>query len=301
MSRRNESKLRHASALVVASLAFTSGLAGCGSSAEPTRASGPPVVPVASTTPTAPPRALRDAPLTPTSPSNVLLDPNFMQTSGSPSWGEWIAVDGASNPVAFGSTALGANPLGVASPVATFPAKPVGATGGKAIDFVAPFPGGPGAATASLWVSKNDAAGQPTTIDPASTSLTITVLGLSGFQKSKGVDLVRDEAATTVIAGRTWYYYRADVAEGLELAGFFDIAVDKSPGNYLLTGPEVLPKTLATLPQPMARAFATPTPSRALRPNEVAAIAAYRRLAPPKRVVPRRTREWTREELRRPE
>jgi hypothetical protein len=273
--------MSRSNALVLAPIALLSSLVlGCGSSAEPTRASGPAVVPVTSATPVAPPRALRDAPLTATSPSNVLLDPTFLPSSGGgPTWGHWLAVDHSGNLATFATSTLGANPLGVASPVVSFPAKPVGTTGGKALDFLAPFPGGTGASTASLWVSRNDAAGLPTTLDAASKSISISVLGLAGVDTNEGVDLVRDESATTVIAGRTWYRYRANIAAGLELAGFFEISIDKSPGSYLLTGPELLPKSLATLPQPMARTFAVAP--RALRPSELGAIAAYHRLAPP--------------------
>jgi hypothetical protein len=263
-----------------ASALASSSLVACGSSAEPTRASGPPVASVTAPTPPTPPRALREAPLTATSPDSVLVDPGFAQSfDGNPTWGHWLAIEGSGSAAAFTTSTLGANPLGVASPVAAIPATPAAPPGGKAISFLAPFPGGTGAATASLWVSRNDPAGKPIEFDAAGSPLTISVLGLAALQSGKGVDLARDESATTVIAGRTWYRYRADLAGGLELSGFFEISVRRTPGNFLFTGPELLPKGLATLPQPMARTFAA-TP-RTLRADELAAIASYQRLAPP--------------------
>jgi hypothetical protein len=258
----------------------SSSLIACGSSAEPTRASPPPLASVTAATPPTPPRALRDAPLTATSPDSVLVDPGFAQSfGGSPTWGHWLAIEGSGSLGTFTTSTLSTNPLGIASPVAAIPATPAAPPGGKAIDFLAPFPGGTGAATASLWVSRNDPAGQPIAFDAAGSPLTISVLGFASLESGKGIDLTRDESATTVIAGRTWYRYRADIAGGLELSGFFEISVLRTPGNFLFTGPELLPKDLATLPQPMARAFAA-TP-RALRANELAAMASYRRLAAP--------------------
>lgn len=262
--------------VALAALALTA----CGGSAEPSRASGPPIVPLDAGAPTAPPRAMRSAPLLGTSADNVLVDPGF-SSSFSVTWGHWLAIDASGNQLQYATLVHGASPLGTRAAIAAIPATPAAATGGKPFDLLAPFPGGVGAAVARLWVSRNDPSGAPSAFDAAGSPLTISVLGLAGFSAGKGVDLARDEASTQVIGGRTWYLYAAEIPGGLDYSGFFDISVSKTGGNFWFSAPEVVPKTLSPLPQTMTLA---PPKVRGLRASELAATAAYHRLVRPLRV-----------------
>jgi hypothetical protein len=264
-------------------------VAACGSSAEHARNDGPPVVPTVAPSASAAPRALKTAGLAGTSPQNLLLDPMFMSSqSGDLGWGHFLALNAQGTQLAtFSTLTYGATPLGVGSPVAALPDKLAAAATAQTLWMFAPFVGGPGACSAKIWVSKNDPSGQPDTFDPQPTALRVSITGVANSTATGAAwDLQRDDASTQVIAGRTWYLYRGEIASGLADGGFFSIRGGRLGGNFWLTGPEVVPKDLAPLPSTMSRTFAR---SRALEPEELTAIATYRRLTPPKLVGARPT------------
>ncbi len=232
-------------------------LAGCGSSAEPTRPIVEPA-PSGSIDPQivsapAPVRTLKQVGLLGGTPmENLILDPTF--DSGGPGIGRWInSVEGKSTP--FGQGVDARTPLGSSLPYGVFENE-------KSFTLLAQLPGGPGPYVARLWVT-SESGGEGT--------LAAVKVSLSN---AAGIGLVATDlepGSTRVIGGRTWTQFTGEAKGPFPLGGFMIIRVKATKQRWWMQGAEVLPTALVSTMS--LRPNVAPRP---LDLDERAAIDVYR-------------------------
>jgi hypothetical protein len=209
-------------------------------------------------------RALKQGHLLPGAPQNLILDASFRDQG----WGKFLVISGSST-ITIASRVFGASPAGPSIPVGVLKDPAATDAKSKVLNVLAGFLGGKGPFTVGVWVSRSTAAGDPKDLEADDTVFKAFV---SKDGSTSAYALKRTVSQT--IGNRTWWRFEAKI-DGDLATGYFHLKVGNKGGAIWAQAPEVIP--VSAVPGDKTMSLAAPTTIHVLEPDELEAIALYKR------------------------
>jgi hypothetical protein len=239
----------------------------------------PPETTVTPPAPAAPsPRTLVEGNALPTSPVNLIADPGFGLSGQQAGFGSFLAFDEETfAQVELASTVDSRSPAGFGGSVALV--RPEDATNKKSapVLLLTSFQGGAGPFHATVWVSRSDIAGKPTSLGIDSKGIVASIA--DGTPEGEAFDLTPVDGASRVAGGRTWTLLRADITKPLAYGGFFIVHTGTGGGQFHIAAPQIVAQPLVD-GLASTRSLSSSLRSRRVSTAERTAILRYKSKPP---------------------
>ena len=185
------------------------------------------------------PRTLLQRALMPTSPNNLLRDP-FIDGDAAPAYGQFSASYLGGGAVPIARTFRSASPVGGAASIAELRDLP-DAGAATIVRVAAPFLGGPGQFSGSLWISAGDASATPVPFATAAAAVTVT---LTAADRTPLVTLAPSAAGAVSLGGREWVQLVTPASVACPAGGWLVLELADLAYTLQLAAPEVVSSAL---------------------------------------------------------